>query len=431
MAVHKNLSDIRNSQGEPITLPVYVQRISRLSCTREGRYYFYASVTDGKEAACFPVFSDRIQDAKERFEGQVVDITVKGSGSSAHISKIALSKDASSDAFKEKPEMKEAPARLLLKDLDMEKEAHACLPLLVTEVNEKKAKSGKTYCLLHVTDGHQEGSIYVWDKDAKESREAYQGKILNLTLMTGQYPKLVQAVPCEDYPASDFVRSAPSDPAVMYNEITELLSSDLLKGCSMAKVALKLYEDNREKLLRWPGALKMHHSMYGGLLYHTDRMLQAAAPICQVYNTLDAALLMVGICLHDIGKLRELSADDMGIAEFTSDGSLSGHILLGLEMIDEAVWSMAEKPDPEELRLVKHMVASHHGELEYGSPVTPATPEAMALHYLDMLDSRMDIFENVISSVDPGTVSDPVYALKNHRVYRKKTSDADNGPAQP
>ena len=419
MAVHKTLNDIRNSNGEPVMVFVYAQKISRLSCTREGKHYFYVSVTDGKESACFPLFDDRFQDAKERFEERVVNITVKGSGNNAHISKIAVCEDATSEVFGDDLEIKEAPDRLRLTDLDMEKEVYACLPLLVTDVEEKKTKAGKPYCILRVTDGQQEESVYVWDKDTEEVRNEYKGKILNLTLMTGQYPKLVQAIPCEEYPASEFVKSAPVDPVSMYNEITELLSSDLMEGCSMAKVALKLYEDNKEKLLSWPGALKMHHSMYGGLLFHTHRMLQAAVSIGQVYD-LDKPLLLVGVILHDIGKLQELDADDMGIATFTSDGNLSGHILLGLEMIDAAVWSMKEKPDPEELRLVKHMVASHHGELEYGSPVIPATPEAMVLHYLDMVDSRIEIFENAISSVAPGTVSDPVYALKNHRVYRRK-----------
>ena len=101
------------------------------------------------------------------------------------------------------------------------------------------------------------------------------------------------------------------------------------------------------------------------------------------------------------------------------DGTLGGHILLGIEIIDETVWEMDEKPDKEELRLLKHMVASHHGVLEHGSPVVPATPEAMALHCLDLLDSRMDMYENTMSGMDPGSISGSVYALGGAHVYKR------------
>ena len=96
-------------------------------------------------------------------------------------------------------------------------------------------------------------------------------------------------------------------------------------------------------------------------MYHIYRMLKAAEKACEVYPDLDKELLLIGVALHDIGKLKELNTNEMGVSEFTPDGNLSGHILCGIELLDHAVWEMEEKPSEEEYKLVKHMIASHHG----------------------------------------------------------------------
>ena len=196
----------------------------------------------------------------------------------------------------------------------------------------------------------------------------------------------------------------------------------MLKGfqSTMAPAALRIYEDHKEELLRWAGALKLHHSVYGGLLYHIYRMLKAAEKACEVYPDLDKELLLIGVALHDIGKLKELNTNEMGVSEFTPDGNLSGHILCGIELLDHAVWEMEEKPSEEEYKLVKHMIASHHGALEYGAIVVPATPEAMVLNYLDLIDSRMYMFEETLSGMEPGSVSPSVWALGGTHVYKQK-----------
>ena len=416
------IADVRNEKWDTgsLRLPVYVRKISRLCCTKEGKYYFYVSVTDGRETMDAVIFDGRINHAKERFEGMPAYITLKRSkNEEIYISRIEECEDFSANDFGNITEATENPERLKLKSVDMGKEYHVCLPLLVTEVSEERtSKSGKPYYTVTGSDGTDSVKLYVWENGAEHAKEEMQGHVLYITLQTGSYPKLIQHMVCGDYPVSEFIERAPVSSDEMYAYVTAALE-EASEKCSVAKVALKIYEDRKQEILKSAGAMKLHHSVYGGLLFHTYRMLQSAKAFSRVYLGLDAELLYTGVCVHDIGKLNELTTDEIGHTEFTVDGTLGGHILLGIEIIDETVWEMDEKPDKEELRLLKHMVASHHGVLEHGSPVVPATPEAMALHCLDLLDSRMDMYENTMSGMDPGSISGSVYALGGAHVYKR------------
>lgn len=410
------LEDIRNAGGNPVRLPVLVKRITGLSCTPKGRDYFLVSVTDGEDAAWFPLYDGRIKKARDQFENKPVYITVKGEGEEQHISKIENCNDILADTFEGISEAV-LPERKKLKDLNPSHEVSVCLPLLITAVGEEKtSKSGKSYFSVTATDGEEEKSFFVWDGKPDEMRKECLGKVRYLKIRTGNYSKVLETKPCNEYQVSEFIQTAPVPSEEMYGYITAVLK-ECSDYCSVGGLALKIYEDHREELLRWPGALKLHHSVSGGLLYHTYRMLQSVRGIAKVYPSLDMNLLCIGVALHDIGKLKELSTTIPGVNEFSADGTLSGHILLGIEMVDQAAWEMEEKPDPEEFRLLKHMIASHHGALEYGSPVVPATPEAMVLNYLDLLDSRMDMFEHTMDSMQPGSVSGSVYALGGAHVY--------------
>lgn len=417
------LEDIRNAGGNPVRLPVLVKRITGLSCTAKGRDYFLVSVTDGEDSAWFPLYDGRIKKARDQFENKPVYITVKGEGEEQHISKIENCNDIPADTFEGGSEAV-LPERTMLKELDPSHEVSVCLPLFITAIGEEKiSKSGNHYFSVTATDGKEEKNFYVWDGNPDEIRKECLGKIRYLKIRTGNYPKVLEMKPCNEYQISEFIQTAPVPSEEMYGYITAVLK-ECSDTCSVGNVALRIYEEHKEELLRWPGALKLHHSVSGGLLYHTYRMLQSARGITKVYPALDMNLLCIGIALHDIGKLKELSTTVPGVNEFSADGTLTGHILLGIEMVDQAAWEMEEKPDPEEFRLVKHMIASHHGSLENGSPVVPATPEAMALNCLDLLDSRMDMFEQTMDGMRPGSVSGSVYALGGAHVYsRAKKND--------
>ncbi len=143
-----------------------------------------------------------------------------------------------------------------------------------------------------------------------------------------------------------------------------------------------------------PAGVRNHHAYLGGLLEHVVTLLEAADRLAPLYPELDRDLLLSGVFLHDIGKVRELS---FGKAfAYTDQGQLLSHLVLGVEMLNEKAARAADltgEPFPTELALrLKHMILSHHGSYEFGSPVLPMTPEAIALHYLDNLDAKVHSF---------------------------------------
>ncbi|MCE2727072.1 MAG: HD domain-containing protein [Planctomycetaceae bacterium] len=144
-------------------------------------------------------------------------------------------------------------------------------------------------------------------------------------------------------------------------------------------------------LRRTPAGVKHHHAYAGGLLDHVVNLLRLADRVAPLYPELDRDLLLVGVLVHDIGKVREL--ESLQGFSYTDEGQLLGHVLLGLEMIDakiRAIEARTGRPfDPEAAVRVKHMIASHHGQYEFGAPKLPMTLEAVALHHLDHLDAKM------------------------------------------
>jgi 3'-5' exoribonuclease len=144
-----------------------------------------------------------------------------------------------------------------------------------------------------------------------------------------------------------------------------------------------------ERLRVHPAAKSMHHAYRGGLLEHVVSMAELAVAVCAHYRTLDRDLLLIGVLFHDLGKLAELGA--MPANDYTLEGRLVGHVVIGRDLLRERCAAIPGFPD--ELRLeLEHMVLAHQGKKEYASPVEPATPEALVLHYLDDLDSKINHF---------------------------------------
>lgn len=155
-----------------------------------------------------------------------------------------------------------------------------------------------------------------------------------------------------------------------------------------------------------PAGVKAHHAYHGGLLEHIVTLMDVAGKICEVYSELDADLLLCGVFLHDLGKIRELSGET-GL-QYTDEGQLLGHLIIGVEMLTEKIQQTSQRtnvPFPSELEWrLKHMIVSHHGTYEFGSPKLPMTPEAVALHLIDNLDAKIFEFTRAIQD-DPNSTS--------------------------
>jgi 3'-5' exoribonuclease len=179
-----------------------------------------------------------------------------------------------------------------------------------------------------------------------------------------------------------------------------------------------------------PAGIRNHHAYLGGLLEHVVSLSEAADRLLSGYPELDRDLLQAGIFLHDIGKVRELS---FGKAfAYTDEGQLIGHLVIGVEMLNEKaahVSALTGEPFPRELLLrLKHMIISHHGSHEFGSPKLPMTPEAIALTHLDNFDAKVHSFTRDIRE-DPNTMSawTPFNQALQRRLFKGSTDGADAG----
>lgn len=171
-----------------------------------------------------------------------------------------------------------------------------------------------------------------------------------------------------------------------------------------------------------PAARQLHHAWLGGLLEHVVSLLRLGERVAAHYPLLDRDLLLTGVILHDIGKIRELSWDT-GF-DYTIEGVLLGHIQMGVDLVEKAISNLPEFPD--RLRtLVLHLILSHHGKLEFGSPKLPMIPEALVLNFIDDLDAKM---QAVISEFDksaregkgPDELTGKVWSLDNRQLLDTK-----------
>lgn len=213
----------------------------------------------------------------------------------------------------------------------------------------------------------------------------------------------------------DFVKAAPEKAEDMYGYI--LNKADEISDSELKELCLRLLIDNEKKLMYYPAAAKNHHAEMAGLLYHIKRMLMTAERICEVYTNLNRDLVMTGVILHDIEKLNEIEADELGMASgYSFEGQLLGHLVQGVKLIDR----LAEEIGigKEKAIMLEHMMISHHYEPDFGSPKKPLFPEAEILHYLDMIDARMYDMQEALEAAEPGQFSDRVWTLDNRRLYK-------------
>ncbi|CAI6087396.1 3'-5' exoribonuclease YhaM family protein [Cohnella sp. JJ-181] len=174
-----------------------------------------------------------------------------------------------------------------------------------------------------------------------------------------------------------------------------------------------------DKLSHYPAAKTHHHNYYSGLAYHTVRMLELGEFICKQRPFLNADLLRAGILLHDIAKTEELTASLGIVSEYSLQGKLIGHIALASTWVTEAALALGVPTDSLKVVALQHLILSHHNLGEWGSPVQPQTAEAIALHYIDSLDAKLQMAEDALGALPDGEQWTPmIRGLENKAIYR-------------
>jgi 3'-5' exoribonuclease len=276
-----------------------------------------------------------------------------------------------------------------IKDRDQLKEV-----FLVKEKITAMAKNGKPYLTIRLMDKSGEVDAKVWDNVEEVAARFEKNDFLEISAKASLYLGKMQLViselrkmPEEDVELSDFLPETDRDIKVMETELAALvatISNSWLKGL------LESFFKDPELMGLYrvaPAAKGMHHVYLGGLLEHSLAVASLVDAIVPLYDGLNRDLLIAGALLHDVGKVREMKFSRS--FDYSDEGKLIGHITIGVEMIHERVCRIPGFPQELAMQL-KHLILSHHGQYEFGSPKRPKTVEATILNYLDDLDSKIN-----------------------------------------
>ena len=301
--------------------------------------------------------------------------------------------------------------------------------LLVRDKVMAMAKNGKPYLTLKLMDRTGELEGRVWDRVDefadrfdKDDFIQVQGKA---SVYLGKMQLVIQdlvRLPAEEVDLADFIPVAKRSAEAMEGDLRDKVAS--LRDPHL-KALLEAFLADADFLSRYrtaPAAKAMHHVYLGGLLEHSLAVADLADDICRRYPDINRDLLVTGALLHDIGKISELSYERS--FDYTDAGKLLGHIVMGVEMIEAKIRQIPDFP-PILATLIKHLLLSHHGQYEYGSPKRPKTMEAVILNFLDDLDAKINGVRSHIEKEPENTGAWTSYHRLYDRYFFKESPSAE------
>lgn len=296
---------------------------------------------------------------------------------------------------------------------------------LVTNVVNGVTANGAPYLSVTITDSTGSIDGKIWDVKEAQSKIVESGRVYEINCEVLKYRNALQLrihsmanVDQQQFDLSEFVASSPIAVEVLKQKIKDAVAS--VQNDVYHKVLVYFFTKYQNEFFEYPAASKNHHSFYAGLATHVVGMLDIANDLCSLYPYLNRELLVSGVLLHDIGKIVELSGPIA--TEYTLKGKLLGHISLMNAELNKALTENGFE-DREEAVLLSHMILSHHGKLEYGSPVYPQLMEAEVLHYIDNLDARINSMYTALEQVEPGSFTPRLFPLENRAFYKPKNSN--------
>lgn len=294
---------------------------------------------------------------------------------------------------------------------------------VIKQCDKKMAKNGNAYLDLVLSDKDGEIFAKLWDYNEYSHGKYENDMFVKVRGTISQYnghdqfriEKIRPVIESDNVDVKDYVKSADYTGEEMYAFLINTVNS--FKDEELKNIVVYLLENNKDKILYFPAAFRLHHAIRCGLLMHTSSIVKLCEAICKVYPFVNRELLVSGAILHDIAKTVEFDVRETGIASgYTVEGNLIGHLVKGAMMIADAEKILGT--DSEKSMLLQHMVLSHHGEPDFGAAVRPLFLEAELLSQLDLLDARVYEIMDAFSTVNKGEFTNRLWALEDRKFYK-------------
>ena len=291
---------------------------------------------------------------------------------------------------------------------------------LLGSVSKGVNANGGSYFSVELRDASGQITAKKWDATLQDEEIFVTGNVISIIGETNRYKDALQLkilsaelVPLDSIDVDRFVKAPPVSKEELIKKFNNYVDSVKNADCkSLLNYMIKKFGD---KLYSYPAAVSIHHEYSSGLLMHSLTMADIASYLCKIYDA-NYDLLITGCLLHDLGKIIELEGPI--VYKYSIEGKLLGHISIMAAEIRKAAEELNIKSEIP--LLLEHMVLSHHGQQEFGSPVMPLTKEALLLSLIDNLDSKMVVINKAIAEVEPGNFSNKVFSLDNRSFYKPK-----------
>lgn len=287
------------------------------------------------------------------------------------------------------------------------------IDVIIKGISEKQDKNGNNYLVLSFSDGELTTSAHYFGY-GKNDIDFAEGDICNIEIEAKLYQgapnfnvyKVTKITPNNEL-LDKLCKSSPISYKTMMQDI--LLTVKAFDNEEYKKLVLEVLKENKDKLKYWAASKSIHHGYRTGLLYHMYRMMKAAEVLCTVYTEANKELVMSSCLLHDIGKIKEIETSETGVGIYTVEGEMFGHLYLGAEYIRNKCKELGIS-DITAME-ISAIIASHHRKLEYGAIKAPQSLEAFLVSSIDDIDSRVDIYNESLKTVNIGEIGEKNFFL--------------------
>lgn len=270
--------------------------------------------------------------------------------------------------------------------------------MLLKQIELKVSESSSRLAMI-LGDRTGEIDAILWNNAENIKNDLAQAEVVKVQALVGSYrqkPQLtvekIRAAESDEYDLDDLKRSAGLSLEELTSEIDSLLESLQDKYLKELMLLFRSDEDSFNLFLSKPAGKRFHHDYHSGLANHSLSLARLVDAVCGNYPNLDRDLLICGAFFHDIGKIIEFEGEI--VFDYSDAGRLLGHITMGDHYVANLISQIEDFPESTKLKL-RHLILSHHGTGEYGSPVTPKTREAYVLHNIDEIDSKLDAIDKI------------------------------------